>query len=62
MVFEPLFNSKGYEFKTPALRRLNDRLINLDLSYRGNRYDEYTPLRFPLAHRIRVALLIILGP
>lgn len=57
MVYEPLYNDRGYTFKTKPLSRLNDRLINLDIMYRNSGVTV-----FPLAHRIRMALLIILGP
>lgn len=57
MVYEPLYNDRGYTFKTKPLIRLNDRLINLDLMYRNSNITH-----FPLAHRIRMALLIIVGP
>ena len=72
MVFEPLFTEKPYRFKTPALGRLYNRLVILDDMY--DRDDQYKLWdnqnhnknnkvgQFPLTHRIRMALLIIVGP
>ena len=64
-----------YPFRTPALQRLNDRLIALDQRYVREGYadlavraavpsDTTVTIKgdFPLRHRIRLALLIIIGP
>ena len=73
MVFEEFFVEK-YLFRTPALLRLNERLVRLDKMYVRDAYIDATmrvssieykgkvPKAFPLLDRISIAILIIMGP
>jgi len=73
MVFEEFFVEK-YLFRTPALSRLNERLVRLDKMYvreayldaamraSNIEYKSKVPKAFPLLDRISMAILIIMGP